>query len=443
MAKKNDFGMGDFDDASYEASFNDVGVVKVGKREYAIGLLWHKIDDVSKAANEARSLATSENQKADFFCLRLTGDAQFGLGFKARGHKNGLPSLAAQLASAKGGKWIGLFEVENGYYLAAVYEDAIMSECDRFFSDADAAKEEFENFYNSTDWKETIAPESFEIPGTTEVPIARLLEDRIACRLQAVSKRGALIKTLVGLGIVVGTVGGVNWYLKHLEDLELARIIAIEAENAKKQLFAPKQDEIKIPDAPWIRYPVASYFIDSCVKNVNSFPLDIPGWEVKEFICTDGYVAAAVDRSGELGKGGGSFNWIKLMVEKEGFKPTIIPPPGGNGNRASVQWEIGELPKIPVDLETIKWTKMRDGLIVVMDERFVPISISDGPSNSDFFRGIAFSFSTTEDPRQFTDIISALPGAFVTSLSYEVTNNVWTLEGQAYEQLPLPTTQPN
>jgi hypothetical protein len=441
---KNDFGMSNYEDASaYEASINDIGVIKVGKREYAVGLLWHKIEDVSKAANEARLTAANENQKADFFCLRLTGDAQFGLGFKVRGHKNGLPSLAAQLASAKGGKWLGLFQVENGYYLAAVYEDAIMSECDRFFSNADEAKEEFENFYNSTDWKETIAPDSFEIPGTNEVSIAKLLEDRISCRLQSVSKTGGIVKVAVGLGILVGAIGGVNLYLKHLEDIELARLIAMEAEKARSQIFAPKQDELKIPDAPWVRQTVASHYIDSCVNNILKFPLDIPGWNVKELICDGNIVAAAIDRSGVLGKGGGSFNWIKIMVENEGFKPTIIPPPGGNGNRASVQWDMGDLPKIPVDVNTLKTSEMRNGLISVMDERFIPVQISDGPSNSDFFRGIAFAFSTNEDPRNFTDIISALTGSFITRLSYQVDNNLWTLEGQAYEQLPLPTNPAN
>lgn len=443
MASKNDFGIDNYDDASYGASSNDIGVVKIGKREYAVGLLWHKIEVLNKGAHEARLTAANENQKADYFCLRLTGDPQFGLGFKVRGHKNGLPSLAAQLASAKGGKWLGLFEVENGYYLAAVYEDGIMSECDRFFTNAEEAKEEFENFYNSTDWREIIAPDSFEIPGTNEVSISKLLEDRISSRLQSVSKTGGLIKIALGLGIVVGVVGGVNLYLKHLEDVELARIIAAEAERARSQIFAPKQDELKIPDAPWVRQTVASHYIDSCVKNVLKFPLDIPGWDVKELICKDSIVAAAIDRSGVLGKGGGSFNWIKIMVENEGFKPTIFAPPGGNGNRASVQWDMGELPKIPVDVNTLKTKEMSDGLISVMDERFVPVQISDGPSNSDFFKGIAFSFSTTEDPRNFVDIISALPGSFITRLSYQVDNNLWTLEGEAYEQLPLPKNPTN
>jgi hypothetical protein len=104
---------------------------------------------------------------------------------------------------------------------------------------------------------------------------------------------------------------------------------------------------------------------------------------------------------------------------------------------------MGDLPKIPVDVNTLKTSEMRNGLISVMDERFIPVQISDGPSNSDFFRGIAFAFSTNEDPRNFTDIISALPGSFITRLSYQVDNNLWTLEGQAYEQLPLPTNPAN
>lgn len=443
MAKK-DYGMNDYGDAAFDAALtHEVGSVRVGKREYAVGLIWHKIDDLSRANAQARALASDENHKYDFFCIKAGGDPQFGLGNKNLGHKNGLPSLAAQLAHAKPGRWLGLFAVDGGYYLAAIYDDAILSEADRFFSDAEAAKDEFENLHSGTEWKEAIAPDEFDIPGTVPVSISTLLDDRVVCRLQAVSKRGTLAKVALGACLVVGLVGGVNFYLKHLEDIELDRLLAEEAAKARDQIFAPKQDQIVVPDAPWIVHPVASYFVESCVTKIHSFPLDIPGWDVKEFICSGNTVAASLDRAGALGKGGGSYNWIKLLVEKEGFKPRIIAPPGGNGNRASVQWGLGELPKIPVDIETLKYHQMMEGLVVVMDERFVPISLADAPENSDFFKGVSFSFSTSDDPRDFTDILSALPGAFVTSIKYDVPSNSWTLEGQAYEQLPLPETKPN
>lgn len=440
MAKNNDFGVDSLDNGSFGASSSETGVVKIGKREYAIALLWHKIEYQNNAANEAREMANSENFKSDFFCVRLNGDAQYGLGSRNLGHKAGMPSLAAQLADAKGGKWIGLFEVEGGYYLAGVNENAIMSECDRFFTDVNEAKDEFENYYNNSDWKEAIAPDNLEIIGTNEIQISKLLEEKGFTRLQPVSRRNALAKAVLGVVVVVGLVGGGYSYLEKLKDDEFAAKLAQDAIDAAKLPFTPQKEEIPIPEAPWISHPIASKLIESCVENVNKFPLDIPGWNVKELICDgqSGMVAAALDRAGELGRGGGSFNWIKQMVEKEGFSPTITPPPGGNGNRASVQWSLGDLPKIPVDLETIKVPQMSRGLVVVMDERFVPVTIGPGPRNDDFFKGIAFGFSTSEDPRNFTDIISALPGAFVTELRYDVDENTWRLEGQAYEQLPLP-----
>ena len=135
-----------------------IGVVRVGRRDYAIGLHWNGVDQPTRAAFEARELAATSSFAADFFCVRQGGTPQFGLGFRAQGHKSGMPSLAAHVASAKGGSWIGLFEVAGGYYLVAIRDDGILSECDRFFEDPEEARNVFEDFQGQSDWSEALAP---------------------------------------------------------------------------------------------------------------------------------------------------------------------------------------------------------------------------------------------------------------------------------------------
>src|SRR5690606_33783345 len=135
-----------------------------------------------------------------------------------------------------------------------------------------------------------------------------------------------------------------------------------------------------------------------------------------------------------------SFNWVKIMVEKEGFTPRIHYPPSGSSGRISVEWQHADLPKIPLDLQTLPVRKMMDGVMYVMEERFIPVALGQAPDNNDYFRGFTYKFDTQLDIINFGDLISALPGAMIDRVVYTVNNNTWTLEGRAYEQLQPQNT---
>jgi len=419
-----------------------VGVVRVAKRDYAIGLHWNAVEQPTKAVAEARELAASSSFSADYYCIRSGATPQFGLGFRAQGHKAGMPSLAAHVAQAKGGSWIGLFQVVGGYYLVAVRDDAILSECDRFFSNADDARATFEDYQNQSDWSESIAPRDLDIPDTVPTEIEVLLDGKPQVRLKEVSRSSNIIRlALAGLAVAGILVGGM-FYMNHMEELRLQEEAAEALRNAINNVSP--QDQIEIPPMPWEGKKMATPLIKACVDSVMQFPTDIPGWSVVRFRC-DGEQAAVgvtINREGTLGQGGGSINWIEQQVKDFGHGVAVSMPGGGSGNVVLAGWPLEGIPDIPVDLKTAPLVKMKQALLAQFEERMVPITFSEA-DNTEFWRGFNFRFTTKDDPMGFADVIGALPGVMMNSVDYDVLAHEWILEGKAYEQLPLPKKNAN
>src|SRR5437016_1609070 len=65
------------------------GVVKVKGKEFAVGLFWSAIEEIPQATAEAKAAAAREGTAADFYCVRLSGNPQYGLGRRADGHRAG------------------------------------------------------------------------------------------------------------------------------------------------------------------------------------------------------------------------------------------------------------------------------------------------------------------------------------------------------------------
>lgn len=430
-------GFLDMDDiADGELPAAGVGVVRVGKKDYAVGLIWNEVEDPANAVSEARNKAAKSSFSADFFCIQQGGTPQFGLGSKSQKHRAGMPSLAAHCALSKGGTWLGLFEVKDGYYLIGITNDAILSECDRFFESEEDARSTFEYFQNLNEWSEIYAPKAMAIPGASTTELEVLLDGKPTVKLQEARRSQIYIKALLAFAGLGGLIVGGMLYADRLEELRLAEEAAIFAQQTKDKIV-PKAEEPPPPPPPWTNQLVGSHVIDGCVAEIYQFPTDIPGWNVSNLQCKGSNVAATLDRTAPL-PSGGSFNWIEMMVKKEGKQYGFFPDPSGSGSRASVQWSMGNIPKIPLDLQTEKVADMKQALLTTFEERLVPITFRDAPDNNDHYNGFTFSFETTSDPRNFNDIISVLPGAMITSMSYNVDINTWSMEGRVYEQLPKP-----
>ncbi len=418
---------------------NGVGTVKVKRTTYAIGLYWEGVDDPSSAVKTARERAGN----ADFFCVfNANAKTQIGLGQKAQGHKGSMPVLAPHIVKNRKGNFLALFEVDGGgYYILGVRDDGIDPLLERFVASRTEAEELFEDA-KGQDWGELIAPDVFNWPDTVEVKIEDCIKGRPPVRLKDVNRSSNIIK-FVALGIIVAAgVVGVQKYNEMSEQQRLQDELAAKLAQAKNAVLPNSQEQIKVPPPPWSNQPMGPYFIKACVDDIMSFPLDIPGWNVTDFQCkVEGGskipAVAAILKRGKLGDKGGSITWIEPYITDLPYKVSVTPSAAGSNDTVSAQWNILNVPKIPLDVQTAPVNQVKKALLWAFESRMTEVHYT--LSADQFYRTITFDFSSTLDPREFIDLIAAIPGGYIDQIDFNISSNTWKIKGKAYEQLPLPT----
>jgi hypothetical protein len=116
------------------------GRIKVGGREWAVGVIW-QMAEASSVDKDARAQAAAMKPAHDLYCVRKQGVVQFGLSRSDAVHKTGLQCAAAAAAEEHGGSWAGVFEVRDGSWLVAVRQGAVLPDGDLFFDASETALE--------------------------------------------------------------------------------------------------------------------------------------------------------------------------------------------------------------------------------------------------------------------------------------------------------------
>lgn len=416
------------------------GTVKVGKTEYAVDLQWETPQDPAKAAKEAREYASRQSDRPDFFCVRKGVKTQFGLGYASMGHKTNLPSLAAHICQGKGASFIALFEVEDGYYLLAVRDDTILSDAERFIGNLGEASQEMIRLIGQYDFPEIIAPASLEIDGARDLTLRSVLSGSTSVRLKDVKRSAGYIK--IGLAAVIAglvLVGGkVYW-----DDIKQAQIDAdfkaqFEAAQEKVGLAEPK---VEIPKMPWDGELMGARVLEACYKEIQKFPLDLPGWTIEAVDCRpaggSASVGVVVRRDQSMDDGGATLLDAMQMVKFNGIDPILTHQQNGSSGPFGFQWSVGGLPRIPVDIKTEKKADIIQSVMLIMESRHTEVSFSPAEA-ADFWDGVNIEFKTSLSPLSFADVLDAIPGFMLISLEYSIEDNIYTVKGKAYEQKPLP-----
>lgn len=424
--------------SSNSTSVASRGTVKVKKAVYAVGLYWESVDDPSEAVKTARERASNNN--SDFFSVfNSTSTTQIGFGQKSQGHKASMPVLAAHVLKGRKDKVLALFDLEDGsFYILGHREDGINPLLERVLGSRDEALDLFEDA-KGQDWDELIAPDSFGWSDTIEIKLADALKGRPPVRLRNVNKSSNIIKFgVLGVIVLVGVLG-LQKYNQMVEDQRIQQEWADKMAAAKNAVL-PGQKEVKVPAPPWEAKVMGPHFLKNCVEDVKEFPLDIPGWNPTDFACKlvgNTPTVAAVLKRGKLGEAGGPITWIEPYVTTKRYKGVVSPSAAGSNDTVSVQWNIEKLPTIPLDVKTISVGKVKSALLTVMEARMTEVHFSLAADQ--FYRTLSFDFSTKLDPRDFIDVVSAIPGSVIDEMNFNIDTNTWKIKGKAYEQLPLPT----
>ena len=419
------------------ASEDQVHVLKLAGRTYAVGLLWNEADDVQKVAEAARAHA-ARLEDQDLFCVRA-GVAQYGLGSRALGHSKGQASLAGHMADSRQGSWLGLFEVDGGYYLLAVRDGEILSETDQVYGDELDAKGKFEELLGHSEWGETFSPASLSFEGAQDVEISSFLTGSRPPTLQDTSKVGSALKWILVIGAGALLIAGGLIYMKIQDDFAYQEQLRRLEEQAKANLPGRnKVEEVQVPPMPWEGRFTAATYVPACSVSMKKAVLSIPGWKPKSISCvgTGNSVMLSIERQAALGSGGGTINWVRWALDRAGMKAASASPTGDNG--VDVSWTMeGQLDTSKPALDAPRLADARRYLQSWLEETFTQIRWSNGDRN-EFFETMKFRFETPYDPSRFSTILGKVDGLTIDSITLDLGRLRYVVEGAIHEQKPLP-----
>ncbi len=415
------------------------GLVKIGKRIFATDLHWELASTLAEIEVEAKNRVLESQLNAEFYCIRRGATQQIAFGFKSLNHKVKMPSLAATIADNIGGNWLGIFAINNGFYLLGVVNDGILAETDRFFSDIQDAYTCFHKLYDITTWDCVYAPNKLNIPDAINLDLSNFISKRpTTCLKISTSKKPKTFKVL-GFCVMILVVCIVIWYLNPysvIKKLETENKIVIENSKTQTNLdkFPPKQ-----PLMPWDGKLNGIAVLTSCIQSIEEFPASIPGWSVSELLC-DGYSASVrLKRLGNLDAMGGSINWILPNLKNQNYEPKLVIPENGSEDLVEVNWKIEHQPNAISHSIHASIIDIRTALLNEFEERMTPIIFTPTESSEFWFR-MGFQFKSPFNPLDFVDIFTAVPGLLISTVHYDAIGGIWTIKGKAYEKRSIPAS---
>ena len=441
--------------------FPDAGIVTIGKKTYAAGLIWSRVDDIKLLISSAKISASGEG--ADLYTIRKSSN-QFGLGSTTAGHKANMPSLADTLISGVDGTtWTGIFPIgEETYYFIAVQNNIILAGQDKIIHGRDKAIDDFSNLFLRGNWEHAFAPKEFSLNREVD---DKSLEDVLGSTkngitLKTLSSRNFLIKIAGFMFILALLFYGYQQYQSYQEAQEMELAQAQQASiNAEKERLRLSQKSA--PSAETGR-PIPTYankasysdMLNACVSAVLKSPTQIPGWKPVAVSCygigpNEGFLTM------NLARDGGTVNWIIPFLPSKDYRIGQIGQ-SGNVTGVEIKWPVPDYNKIPRYSEQLVAKTSLDDVLKYLgsngEENFINFKVADlpsqvmeivGPDNKPqqvpVLKGLSFSIVVRHDPNDLIKIISSIPVAIINKVSLDLTGWNWTIEGSAYETVPLPS----
>ena len=441
----------DYDESESYGESDDDGLISdpewgptvtVNGTTYAVTLYWSALNNVSDPYEEVQETIHEMLEGSDLFCVRSGTSPQYGIGSSAEGHKPGMPSAAAAVAEIYQDKptFVAMFRVEEGYWLVAVRTGVILAENDYLYKNEDDAKKAFKSVLAMPDWERRIAPADWEIEGTEEVELAKILKSPRGSKLQRVDKsHQKKMQLMIGGGallfliIIYNMFGSAPAPKRKLGPIK--PLAPIEVEEEKPIQFV----EVK----PWEKLHNNEDFLARCYAGVQQVKsMVIPGWTVGDIMCTHtGLSTSWTMKTGHLG-------WLKRAFEEystAGLDYAISEA----GTGAVVTISLGE---IPLHNQQPKYMtfESRELLTDIFQAIKLPITFgvssvrSEIPTNTmddngekkvlvKLYNYLEFHFASDIMWQEWLSVFNQFPALELTKLDYNIENNTWNYEGRIYE----------
>lgn len=417
------------------------GVVDVDGQRYAVGLMWQPIQNLDDPNPEIRETMESEPD-ADLYCLRQTTAAQYGVGRSALGHKEGMPSLAASVASAltQYESFCAVFQVKGGWWFVAVRNNLILAEEDVLFKTEEEAQRAYSSMMAVPDWDACIVPASWNIDGTIQQVLEDLVRKGRKVRLQAINAAHRTYFLLFLAIIIVAALVGLIYMLVGLwrSVFPPQTIQSIQ----KPQVF---QQEAPTPEKakPWEKLVDTTSLIDECWDDIYQIKsVFFPGWRLGLITCTPEGVTTAWAKDAKEG----FLSWLRFGINEYRFTDLSVDvTPAGTTATGSVLFE--GLPVI-ASLPTLTPQQLAEDLSAIQQSTGINLQYSqqtllDPPNRPDGSRPpnqksyVYFSFSASSDytPWEWMKFFEKFSGFELSKIEYNPSNDTttkWKYEGRIY-----------
>ena len=420
---------------------SSTGVVSVDGQRYAVGLIWQPLQNLEDPILEVRETAESE-MGADLYCLRPAATPQYGIGRTELDHKDGMPSLAAAVASvfADQPSMCGVFKVDEGWWLVAIRNDLILAEEDVVFSNEEEAKRAYASMMAVPDWGLRVVPDDWQMEGAEHRDLDGILQKARKIRLQPIN---AVRQTKFLLLIAILIVAIVIWLIYSLVALwknvfPPDKIHVVEPPTVLPPI-RPEPEKAK----PWEKVVDLRAFFNQCWTSTYQIQaIIVPGWTMGNIECTP----SGANTSWRLTNiQEGRLTWMNFGLDEyqlENMKVDV----SASGDSATGALEFKKLPMIASvpkltakeledDLKEIKQAMNLQGFQYSRQSILDPPNRPDGtrPANQKSYTYYSFTVNSPFSPKEWEGFFNKFSGLELLRVQYTPGNsNNWTYEGRIY-----------
>lgn len=403
-------------------------LIEVNGSKFVAGLFWQLLskprarqvkDDIRLRAKKFGSLFVLRNEGVlqAGFCKEETG----------RGIKPGCYSLAASLARARGGNWLGAFHVGNGIYVYfAMRDDCILPNGDSIGSE-DEIRARMAADYPSGRWDAIFSPSSWQFGGQEEV-LESLLPKKLSAndKIKTTERKNAIVWGVRGIFAAAGVAAAYIAYTDYRNEQEKAEL-ARQVATHKAGMDAPAEKQVVLP---WQQHVRPSEFAHHCINAIERMPPFVAGWQAIEMLCVNGQLQVKMTRIPP--------STIDDLYKV--FNSISIEP---NGDNATAAIDIRLPPAEGVDVDLPAKVDVLRRLVSAFQSAGVMMQLADETNtalpgaNQDSpppWIKQTFSFSSTINPRGFARMLEVVPTARIRTISFKPSEYLWHLSGDIYER---------
>lgn len=405
-------------------------VITLQGKKYATGLFWQPVGVGVTPYIYAQQLNEKVQNK---YSLYVEYQSLVGLADAHDGVHSGMASAAVAVTSALSGyvSFLGMFQVDNNFYLVAVRNGVIIR--DVLIETESEARKEYAELSNIPDWGGLFAPSSWGMPRSQEKFLSELIQVGVIEKLRPISMKKSITISVI-LGGIFLVLLGVFLYSPIMEMFEPKKTVELnkdllaeyqrQLEEKNKELdkkFDIVKKEKKPMDYPYYHLPLVQDTAKLCYKAIGYVMQPVFGWNQKTTRCDSEHVYVTFVRD---------FGTLNDFYSVAG---DLLP--GGivqqvSDNEIRVRVKLPSLPEFTSIDEREQQIVLRDISSVFQqikmnaNIRVVNDTVTNG-EESETINVIEVNASSKLIPVEFMQIFGDFGGVNLTSVKWDVATRTW------------------